>query len=106
MSIKELSQQVPKDIPLFLIDQNWITSRFLSKSLAREMVSLGSSWEAILIANEVSLTFPTCTEEAEDTQSELDQQERGEMLQISLDNNYIGYTDLNFEQETHGYNCF
>lgn len=40
ISIKELFQQGPENIPLFLSDQNWTTSHFLSKSLAGGMVSL------------------------------------------------------------------
>ena len=113
VSIKELSQQGPENTFLFLIDHNWITSHFLSKWLAQELLSL---WPEETIQAERLLRnlcwgwgwtqLPKahgCTEKDEDEKSDLYPQRRRNMGKIQLGHNCICYSDLSYEQQIHEY---
>lgn len=111
ISIKELSQQVPEDTSLFLIDQNWITSHFLSKSLAREMVSL---WSEQTIPDErqsflrmrSGLPSQAAQRRGKPQSQSLTSKKVATCYRCSWLTTVICYTDLFPEQETRGYNCF
>lgn len=112
ISIKELSQQVPEDISLFLIDQNWITSHFLRKLLARRMVLLWSEQtiqaerQFLLRMRLVSPSQATQRRVKTQSQSSTSKKEMTYYRCSWTTTVCICHTDLSSEQETHGYNYF